>query len=292
MRTLFLLAGLLSLPSLTLSAQEFSGGFRAGLNFITIDGSAEMSASGDETYETYNNTTGFHVGATFALAFTDLFGLKADLMYSQKGYETVFEGPGYFYLYDNADDRQGTFIFGDRQSELDVVNSYLDVPLTAYYRLGPVELEGGLSVGLMVNSRVSGGITYQTPVYPQIDNIVINVDGNFNSDQAGGGGVIAQSATPVPGTQRNFPEVVSAYYLSDNNERLYQRLDFGAVAGVSFYLNNGLFVGVRYQHGLSDITRGENDLRFAATDGSTDRQFNTDDEDRYRTVQASVGFRF
>ena len=68
----------------SLSAQGFSGGFKAGLNFSTFDGDAEVDESGN-ILETFNNTTGFHVAATFAYAFTDLFGVKADLMYSQKG---------------------------------------------------------------------------------------------------------------------------------------------------------------------------------------------------------------
>lgn len=292
MRQTILLAALLAALSPTLSAQEFSGGFRAGLNFITVDGPFEMNAAGTETYETYNNTTGFHVGATFALAFTDLFGLKADLMYSQKGYETVFEGPSYFYLYANTEDTEGSIIFGDRVSELDVVNSYVDIPLTAYYRLGPLEIEGGLSAGVLVNSRVSGGQAYRTPTFGRDNEIIFNVDGNFSSDLAGGAGIVSRSTTPLPGTSVLPPDVISAYYNSDSNDHLYRRLDFGAIVGLSFYLNNGLFIGARYQHGLTDITRGENDLRTSTDATTTDRQFNLDDEDRYRSLQASVGFRF
>lgn len=293
MRILILATLFFSLLSPTLFAQEFSGGFRAGLNFITIDGPREMSVDGSQTYETFNNTTGFHVGATFALAFTDLFGVKADLMYSQKGYETVFDGPGYFYLYANADDAVGNVIFGDRQSELDIVNSYIDIPLVVYYRIGPIELEGGLSAGLQVNSRVSGGITYQTNTFGLDNDIVFNVEGNFNRDLSGGAGILERSTTPLPGTDVLPPSVISAYYNSDNDEELYQRLDFGAIVGISFYLNNGLFLGLRYQHGLSDITKGENDLRKTASpDNSPERQFNVEGEDRYRSVQASVGFRF
>lgn len=270
-------------------AQEFSGGFRAGLNFITIDGPSEMN--GTESLESYNNTTGFHVGATFALAFTDLVGVKADLMYSQKGYETVFEGPSYFYLYANEDDVAGRLVTGNRNSQVDVVNSYIDIPVTAYYRIGPVEIEGGFSAGLLVNSRASGGIEYNNTRFGADLPIVFNVEGNFNRDDAGGAGVVATSTTPLPsGATR--PSVISAYYNSDRDDRLYRRLDFGVIAGISYYLNSGLFIGVRYQHGLTDITNGENDLRTRFEAGTTERQFNTEDEDRYRTVQASVGFRF
>jgi hypothetical protein len=86
MRTFFLTLVLCTLPlSTSLFAQGFSGGFRAGLNFISFDGDQEMSADGSVTFEEFTQTTGFHVGATFAFAFTDLVGVKADLMYSQKG---------------------------------------------------------------------------------------------------------------------------------------------------------------------------------------------------------------
>lgn len=286
---------LLILPlafSLSVSAQEFSGGFRAGLNFISFSGDQEMSSVSDATYETFNRTTGFHVGATFALAFTDLVGIKADLMYSQKGGEIRYEGPSYFYLYANQDDLEGSVIFGDRNSEYDVVNSFIDIPLTAYYRLGPLEIEGGFSAAFMVNSRVSGGATYNTNTFGIDNDIVFNVDGNYFQDRAGGGGVISRSSTPLPRTDVLPPDVISAYYNSNSDEKLYKRLDFAAVIGLSFYLNNGLFIGARYQHGLTDATLGENDLRITNDTQVGGREFNTEDTDNSRVIQASVGFRF
>ena len=71
---------LLTLACTCVRAQQFSGGFRAGLNFISFEGDAETDADG-MTLETFNRTTGFHVGATFAYQITDLFGFKADLMW-------------------------------------------------------------------------------------------------------------------------------------------------------------------------------------------------------------------
>lgn len=286
---------LLILPlvfSLSLSAQEFSGGFRAGLNFISFSGDQEMSSLTDATYETFNRTTGFHVGATFALAFTDLVGIKADLMYSQKGGEIRYEGPSYFYLYTNQDDLEGSVIFGDRNSEYNIINSFIDIPLTAYYRLGPLEIEGGLSAAFMVNSRVSGGATYNTNTFGIDNDIVFNVDGNYFQDRAGGAGVISRSSTPLPRTDVLPPDVISAYYNSNSDEKLYRRLDFAAVIGLSFYLNNGLFIGARYQHGLTDATLGENDLRVTNENLVGGREFNTEDTDNSRVIQASVGFRF
>lgn len=249
-----------------------------------------MAADGT-TVESFNGATGFHVGATFALAFTDLIGVKADFMYSQKGGEIRFEGPSYFYLYADRNDVQGDVIFGDAVIERSIVNSYIDIPMVAYYRLGPLEIEGGFSAGFLVSSRVTGGATYNTPTFGLENDIIFSVDGNYLSDLAGGGGVISTEGTML-NTGATAPGVVSAYYNSDRDDPLYRRLDFGLIAGVSYFLNSGLYLGLRYQHGLTDITKGENDLRILDDDLLEGREFNSDDEDFTRSIQASVGFRF
>ena len=287
-----LFTALFALLCTCVHAQGFSGGFRAGLNFIALSGDQEMSADGMETFESGRRTTGFHVGATFAYEFTDLVGIKADLMYTQKGGERLFQGPGFFYLYGSPEDIEGDLLLGMRDSELDVVNSYIDIPLTAYYRLGPFEIEGGVSAGFLVNSRVTGGITYSNVALFNQD-VIFSVDGNYFNDRPGGGGVVSFSDTPLPGnTGRVLPETISAYYNSNSDEKLYRRLDFGLVAGLSYYLNNGLYIGGRYQFGLTDVTRGENDLRFTADPANPGRNYNESDKDYTRTIQVSIGFRF
>jgi hypothetical protein len=278
--------------TLTLSAQEFSGGFRAGLNFASFDGDMEMSADGTTTFESFKTYTGFHVGATFALEFTDLVGIKADLMYSQRGGQIDYEGPSYFYLYQDRNDTNGEINFGRRSSEMDVVNSYIDIPLVAYYRLGPFEIEGGASAGFMVSSRTSGGVTYSGTRFGADEEIIFNFEGNYYRDGAGGQSILTLSETPLPRTEVRPPASVGAYYNSNSDESLYRRLDFGLIAGVSLFLNNGLYVGVRYQHGLTDVTQGENDLRLTNENSSASRSFNTDDVDNNRNIAASVGFRF
>lgn len=293
MRKLILAALFLSTLA-PVTAQEFSGGFRAGLNFISFEGDQEMSADGSTTFEGFDGTTGFHVGATFALGFTDLFGIKANLMYSQKGGQKNYNNvPSYFYLYASEDDTQGTVNFGQLTGEINVVNSYLDIPVTAYYRIGPIEIEGGASMGFMINSRSSGGLSYANTVIGRGEDIVFNVEGGSFSDEAGFSGILGRSETPLPGTTNIFPpSIISTYYNSDSDAPLYRRLDFALVGGVGFFLNNGLFLGLRYQHGLSDLTKGENDLRIANETLVEGREFNTDDKDSSRSIQASVGFRF
>lgn len=292
MRHLLSLILLLSVFS-SVCAQGFSGGFRAGLNFITFDGDVEMSPDGETTYESLSNTTGFHVGATFAYAFTDLVGIKAELMYSQKGAERRFaeNTPSYFYLYANDEDLQGLPFGGALEAQIDVVNSYIDIPLTAYYKIGIVELEAGGSMGLLVNSRASGGYTYNNTVFGS-NPVVFNVEGSYFRDEAGGGGVIVRDVNGRGNPPVLLPQVISVYYNNDNDAAVYRRLDFAAVVGVNVFLNSGLFVGLRYQHGLTDLTRGENDLRISREDLQSNREYNTDDKDYTRNVQASVGFRF
>jgi hypothetical protein len=173
------------------------------------------------------------------------------------------------------------------------VNSYIDIPVVGYYRIGIFELEAGASMGFMVNSQASGGQTYTNSRFGQDSRIIFNIDGSYFSDEAGGGGVIGLSTTPLPGTSVFPPEVVSAYYNNSNNDPpLYRRVDFGLIGGLNVFLNNGLFVGARYQHGLTDLTRPENDLRLVNETPGAGREYNTDDKDYSRSVQASIGFRF
>ena len=293
MRNLLLTALLLSSLS-PLLAQEFSGGFRAGLNFNTFDGDKEMSADGTITYEDFARTTGFHIGATFALAFTDLFGVKANLMYNQKGVQKDYtDMPSFFYLYADENDTQGAVSFGTLNGEVDVVNSYIDIPVTAYYRIGPIEIEGGASMGFLVNSRASGGLAYSGTDVGRGEDIIFNVEGSFFRDEAGFAGIESFSQTPLPGTTNIFPpEVISTYYNSNNDGSVFRRLDFGLIAGAGVFLNNGLFLGLRYQHGLTELTKGESDLRLTNETEVEGREFNTDDKDYSRSIQASVGFRF
>ena len=276
------------LPSF-LIAQGFSGGFRAGLNFTTFDGDVETDAAG-MSLEQFNRTTGFHVGATFAYAVTDLFGFKADLLYSQKGGEVRYTGPSYFYLYSDATDTEGLRVTGNLDSERDVLNSYIDIPVVAYYRLGPLELEGGVTAGFLVNSRASGSASFTNTVLPDgrvIDGVSYNYDYNYFSDQIGYNAIVEFNQN-----RTTYPSVIDAYYNSNDNRPLYRRLDFGLVGGAAFFLNNGLYLGVRYQYGITDATRGENDQRLYADGTATEREYTTNDKDYNRVIQTSVGFRF
>ncbi|MCB0615727.1 MAG: PorT family protein, partial [Phaeodactylibacter sp.] len=61
--------------------------------------------------------------------------------------------------------------------------------------------------------------------------------------------------------------------------------------GLAFYLNQGLYVGLRVNYGLSDLTRTERDVSRKELDDSNNFIFR-EDKDRNLTLQASVGFSF
>ncbi len=263
------------------TAQGLSGGFKAGLNFNTIDGETESE------FESFSSTVGFHVGATFAYKVTDLFGFKAELIYNQKGVSKNYDGPAHFFVYGGGTE---TPIGGTKRGQLDIVTSYIDIPVLVYHRLGPLEVAAGASLGFMVNATSSGGETFVNTVYGADTRIAFNYEGYYFRDGAGEASVISRSLEPIPGTAVLLPEVIGAYYNSDKEDPLFSRLDMGLVAELAYFLNNGLYLSGRYNFGLSDVTRSENDLANQL-DSNGQRQFR-DDNDRNRSLQVSIGFRF
>lgn len=281
MRNILLFFLSLLLATHTLNAQGFSGGFKAGLNFNTIEGETESE------FESFSGSAGFHVGATFAYEVTDLFGFKAELIYSQKGVTKGYDGPGHFFIYGGGTEIP---IGGNKRGELDIINSYIDIPLMVYHRIGPLELAAGASVGFMVSSTSSGGESFTNTIYGPDTRITFNYEGNYFRDGAGEASIISRQLEPLPGTNVLLPQVIGAYYNSDKDDPLFNRLDLGLVAELAYYLNNGLYIGGRYNFGLSDITGSENDLANRL-DENGQRQFRNDN-DRNRSLQVSIGFRF
>lgn len=260
----------------------FSGGFKAGLNFSNFDAPSEVDLNGQEL-EAYEYTTGFHIGAIFGLAFTDRFGLKGELMYNQKGAEVLYDGPSYFFFYDNSG--RPDVLLGNRRSSVDVTNSYIDVPLMGYARFGRIEFEAGVSGSFLVSSVGIGSANFTGSNGQEF---IISYDYNYFRDEAGLDGIVEQASTTG-----NFiiPEIVGAYYDRTSDERLFRGLDFGLVGGVSFFLNQGLFIGGRFYYGLSDVTREEQDISlFSVT--ADEMTIPRDDVDHNLSIQASIGFRF
>lgn len=269
---------------------EFSGGFKAGLNFSNFEGPLENEN------ESFSSNTGFHIGATFMYSFTDIVGLKAELMYSQKGTQYSYDGDSYFTFYTSGSSSSGVPIYtvGNRRMDISVSNTYLDIPLMVYARVGKFELEAGVNAALLISSRGSGNIIYSgtslagTP----IEEFEAGLDFGYYSKVQGPAAIIAGELVTINTLSAQLPTTINAYYeAADNDEKKYNTLDFGLNAGVAFFVNKGLYIGVRANYGLSDITNESQDLALESL-GQGNTYQTRDDKDQNISLQASVGFRF
>ena len=68
----------------SISAQDLSFGFKAGLNFSRIN-TEDIEQSGGVDLESYSGNSGFHLGVVVSNKITDNFGVRGELLFSQKG---------------------------------------------------------------------------------------------------------------------------------------------------------------------------------------------------------------
>ncbi len=286
----FILLSAFLLVTLQVSGQgDLLGfGFRAGLSIAKIDGPSELGPNGEEL-ETNKMAGGFHIGLTFNLKVTDIVGLRGEFLYSQRGNNYKYEGPSYFVL---GPPNQSVTIFGKRTQEINLANSYLDIPLTAYYKIGYFEIFGGLNTGISIGSAAGGEIIFEgiSPLGNTMAPFEIGLDYNYKKDDAGS----ASDATTnvnVDGRIYTVPQFIGAYYDYPVKEKnYYETLDFGLMAGVSYFLNDGLYLSARYIHGLGDVDRNVYDRSLQSLDNGN--PIPRADVNKSRSWQFSVGFSF
>ncbi|HMQ46288.1 MAG TPA: outer membrane beta-barrel protein [Saprospiraceae bacterium] len=272
-------------------SQDYSAGFRAGLNFARFSGPSETSASGGELEE-FSNSTGFHIGAAFGITFEETYGFRGELLYSQKGTQYNYAGESYWIL--EAQDNSRLYASGNRTTSLSITNSYIDIPVTAFYKLGRLELSAGVSAGILVGSRGAGEVIFsgQTATGAAVDPFTIALDLNYFSDGFRRTDIDDVEVRTIQGKTVEIPKTLGAYYQElEGKDQLFETLDFGLVGGLAFYLNQGLYLGLRMNYGLSDITKKERDISRKELD--TNNNFILlDDKDRNVNLQASIGFSF
>jgi hypothetical protein len=292
MQLKFALFSLFFLPAFVAQAQ-FRGGVTTGLNFTRITGPSETDAAGN-ALETFDNLTGFFIGPSFSFPITDRFGLRGEALYSKRGVKYTYNGPSFRTF--TLDNNQGSaFVTGSSQYQLVVNTHYIDVPVSAYVRLGNFEMHGGGFVSLLAQAVGDGTqrFTYQTPNQPETT-IELKYRHNYRRDDVGEFVDNDQTfvAENINGRQSTMPSVVGAYYdAPSKSANLYNTLDYGVHAGLSYYLSRSLFAGVRFRYGLADLTNSAVDFAKLAPDANqvpTTR----DDFDRSVTVEARVGFSF
>ncbi|MHA6249820.1 porin family protein [Pontibacter sp. CAU 1760] len=117
-------------------------GIRGGANFSNLEGDLKNESR-------YENKLGFHAGLTFGIPVVpDFFFIQPELLYSNKGFK--------------YEDSQVTTPIGSGTREGEMNYNYIDLPVLAKIKAGPIYFEAGpqasylLSVKNKINEEVNG----------------------------------------------------------------------------------------------------------------------------------------
>ena len=280
-----LLVIVLLLCPLSMMGQQTKVGVRAGLDFVSVIGPQEAN-------ETNPFSTGFHFGINVSRYLSNNFGIRAELVYQQKGFRKEYNGTGYYpIMFD------GSLYFeeGNLDYVLEVSNAYVSLPLTVHIQpIRQLEFFAGISANFLINPVGSGRVDYTSNVNPERFFFRQTLGYSYNSDTAGSRNTatidpvvfIGEDLVTVPGS-------VGAYYLFDNADKLFsfRRFDVSAVLGTQIYVNKSFYIGIRGEYGLTDLTIDDYDVSLENTSPTGGLQLNAD-KDHQLAIELSVGFRF
>jgi len=278
--------------STTLFAQERSFGFKTGINVSTINGPSEQNAAGEDLEE-FTYTTGFHIGAGMNFNFTDRFGLRTEVIYTQKGRRYRYSGDSFQVFTTEGGNEVNSF--GLRTTTINVNQSYIEVPVSGFARVLPwLEFSAGLYGGVVIGSTGTGEWFYSgtTEGGVTIDEFLVTLDHNYFRDQPDDEPSTAEVISFSTGSETvTIPRAIGAYYdIPRDKGNVYNGFDAGALAGVSLYFNESLFLGARFSFGFLDMTNTDYDVSRATSDGLN--YILRDDKDQNFSMQFSVGFSF
>jgi len=287
---LFLLVFILG-TALTAQAQDLKFGVRAGMNMNTLQGPMETDDNGNEV-ESYDWTSGFHVGFTVTWPVTELMGVRGEFVFTQRGTDRFYDGPSYYIF---QPDVEAVYATGNSKVNLSVTNSYLNLPITGYVR--PVqwlEIFAGGNIGFMISSTAFGDISFEgkaangAPV-----SLRHELDYRyFIDDPAQATYINPVNTVTIGGEKIPYPHVGRAQYMfAEDRGSLYRVIELGGVAGLSVYLNRGLYLSARANIGFTDITKTKADVSWLKLDSNNDF-ITRDDKDTNLSLQASIGFHF
>lgn len=285
-----LIAVFIMLGAMSLDAQTF--GVRAGLNYSTFLGPLETGPNVDERYTI---GSGFHFGLSYAYDVTDIFSVRAEIVYLQNGSRYSYEGDSY-YIIRTTDDI--TYERGETDYELNISNANLSIPIMANFRVSNKwELFGGPYINILFGPTARGNLRFESSENP--DDIVFRQSldfryANSDTDQTIGrySGGFSDIGIFVNGSEVTLPRFAGAYTqygIYPGNK--YNLLDFGLTAGAHYFLNKGFFIGFQVDYGLRDIT--DNSVDVSISELTDDNLFILkDDKDTNLSFHASFGFRF
>ena len=279
----------LLLPAIGMHAQ-FSYGFRAGLSYSKLLGNQELDDAGMALDE-YRFASGFHIGLTTNYALTDLFGFRSEIIFTQRGTEYKYDGDSYYIL-----ERRTTkerWIPGRRIQDYNISMASFEIPIVAYYRIGSLELLGGINTAFILSSSGGGNIDFEgvSPSGKDIDPFRVTLQYNFNKDEAKGSGPY-DLLVRVDGVNLYTPTIVGAYYdFEEKHGGKFNVIDVGIVGGLAYYMNQGLYLSGRVTYGLLDADDDQYDISLYKLDSNNNLIYRTD-KNQHLTIQASIGFLF
>ncbi len=267
-----------------INGQGYNIGLRAGTNFSTHLGPTEVG-------ESTGISNGFHFGLNYQYNFSDVLGLRAELLYVQNGKTTEYKGPSYYVF------NTGTSIIHDEgiaDYNLNVSTANLSIPVTVHFELSrKIEVFGGAYLNFLVGPRGSGVLDYYSTIDSAGITFIQSHDYNYYSDEPAEANFIA---TPIvliiDGSNYQLPRIVGAYYQQSTvNEKKYKTIDFGLTAGTNYYFNPGFYLGLRAEYGFRDLTNRDTDFSLISLDENKNF-IRRDDRDTHFGFQVSLGFKF
>jgi Outer membrane protein beta-barrel domain len=267
----------------TLAQEGFGFGMHIGLNYSTIRGTSEVIAGSTKTLETFNYNSGLQGGLLVRFGITDLIGFRLEANYAQRGMKYAYEGIG---IQPFRNDKAAAILTtGTLKYNLNLTNSYIELPLTVYARLGEHwEVHAGSYFAYLAKSAADGALTLtgaKTLLGTTVPDYSGTIDYNYLSADDDKADVSNNKVLFTEGTYTvKSPASLGAYYgRGTANGYWWNRVDYGLVAGLSYRMRSGLMAVARFNYGLADVT---NNAVHAMQSGlSADKKFvlrNTDDK--------------
>jgi hypothetical protein len=192
-------------------------------------------------------------------------GVRGELLFSQKGTKYSYVGPSYFNIKKN---NEYIPTVGTRTMSIAVNNNYIDIPLMFYTLLFEhLDVSVGGYASFLVGSSGKGDLEYSGK--RENSNAVVGplkftLDGNYLKDRAGSVAATSTQTIRLEGDQITLPTNLGGYYeyKTKPDGKKYNFLDYGLTGALHYRLNRGLYVGVRYQWGLSDVSNDKFDISY------------------------------
>jgi len=281
-------------------AQEFNIGIRAGLNF------GEFLGPQIPDLEKFSVATGFHFGLNFNYNLSDFLSVRGELLYNQTGTKYSYAGPGWYKFNQGVLDNAATgiptiylideVVIDRTEIDLDISTGGLEIPISLHLKtLEKWEIFGGAYVNFIFSSIGSGNLKFGPENEFVEHSFTQGQFHNYRNDEPGDRNS-TNFSQPITlranGIKAQVNQLVGAYVLEDEDRgKRIRTLDYGFLGGVSYYLNRGLYLSLRAEVGMRDMTN--NNAEYSYAEINDDGTFvYSDDFDRSFTIGLSLGFKF